>query len=64
MKRADTTSKTMKTMMDLCERAGEQDLIQELLETKGKRQLMQRLETKLIGKETVVKDLELRQCVK
>lgn len=51
-------------MMDLCERAGEQDLIQELLETKGKRQLMQRLETKLIGKETVVKDLELRQCVK
>ena len=25
---------------------------------------MQRLETKLIGKETVVKDLELRQCVK
>ena len=54
----------MKSMMMLCERAGVLDLLPELLKTKGKKQLMDRFETKLIGKETIVRNLELRQRVK
>ena len=64
LKEADTTNKTMKSMMMLCERAGVLDLLPELLKTKGKKQLMDRFETKLIGKETIVRNLELRQRVK
>lgn len=64
LKEADTTNKTMKSMMVLCERAGALNLIPELLNTKGKRQLLERFETKLVGKETVVDDLELRQRVR
>lgn len=51
-------------MMVLCERAGALNLIPELLNTKGKRQLLERFETKLVGKETIVDDLELRQRVR
>lgn len=64
LKEADTTNKTMKSMMALCERAGALNLIPELLNTKGKRQLLDRFETKLVGKETIVDDLELRQRVR
>lgn len=64
LKEADTTNKTMKSMMELCERAGALNLLPGLLKTKGKQQLMQRFETKLIGKETKINHLELRQRVK
>ena len=60
-KSASSTSTEQKRMMDICERSAKFDLLESFAKTKGRNDLMKRLETKIIGEESINDSIKLKQ---